>query len=89
MTYPLAGPLHQQIFVVLLKIINLLGRLTIGTDSVRGDRKTFVIDELDDSLFPGLCRCNEWESFDSGGSLQVWLINTKSDAMMNLPVCSV
>ena len=37
----------------LLKIIDLLGRLAIGTDSVRGDRKTFVISELDDSLFKG------------------------------------
>jgi hypothetical protein len=43
----------------LLKIIDLLGGLAIGTDSVRGDRKTFVISELDDSLFQGLCRCNK------------------------------
>ena len=43
----------------LLKIIDLLGGLAIGTDRVRGDRKTFVISELDDSLFQGLCRCNK------------------------------
>ena len=29
----------------------LLSGLTISTDSVRGDWKTFVIDELDDSFF--------------------------------------
>ena len=46
MTYSLADPLRQK-----FSCKALLSGLAIGTDSVRGDRKTFVIDELDDSFF--------------------------------------
>ena len=46
MTYSLAGPLCQK-----YSCKALLSGLTISTDSVRRDWKTFIINELDNSFF--------------------------------------